>query len=64
MKRSLVLRRESLAALTFDELHAVHGGAQTVEGTTCPLLRCVTVVITDNCYTYPQCTTTGPTEAR
>lgn len=57
MKRSLSLRREPLAELSFDELGAIAGGAQTVQGPTCPLIGCLTGVITDQCYTYPRCPT-------
>ncbi|HEX8003095.1 MAG TPA: hypothetical protein VF519_10420 [Mycobacteriales bacterium] len=54
MKRSLSLRREALAELSFAELNAVNGGAQTQAGTTCPLLYCVGLV-SDFCYTRPEC---------
>ncbi|HEX8003092.1 MAG TPA: hypothetical protein VF519_10405 [Mycobacteriales bacterium] len=52
MKRSLSLRREALSELTFAELGAVHGGAQTVNGPTCPLVACVTGLLSNDCYTH------------
>jgi hypothetical protein len=56
MKRTLNLRREALAELTTDELTAVVGGAQTVQGPTCPLLNCVVPSY------KPQCSWSCPTE--
>lgn len=42
MKRALTLKRETLAPLTDFELSAVAGGqAITGQGATCPLLRCL-----------------------
>jgi hypothetical protein len=42
MKRTLSLKRETLSELTSADLVAVVGGADaiTVQGLTCPLLRC------------------------
>lgn len=56
MKRNLVLRREALAELTSGELVGVAGGAQTMQGVTCPLLACPTNLLTRGCYTYNCCT--------
>jgi hypothetical protein len=42
MKRTLNLRRETLAELTADELTGVVGAAaQTLKGGSCPLLYCL-----------------------
>ena len=51
-KRSLTLRREALADLSSYDLTAIAGGAQTVQGPTCPLIGCVTDILTGSCYTY------------
>lgn len=56
MKRTLVLRREALTELTLTELTDVAGGAQTQVGGTCPLLACVTGILTNDCYTHTCCT--------
>ncbi|HEV2891198.1 MAG TPA: hypothetical protein VGX28_12555 [Frankiaceae bacterium] len=52
-KRSLSLRREALTDLSAYDLGAIAGGAQTVQGPTCPLIGCLTGVISDQCYTRP-----------
>lgn len=56
MKRSLVLHREALSELTTDELSGVAAGARTYDGGTCPLLYCVTDVLSNDCYTHTCCT--------
>ncbi|HEV2891193.1 MAG TPA: class I lanthipeptide [Frankiaceae bacterium] len=56
MKRHLTLHREALAELTSDELGNVAGGAQTVQGNTCPLLACVTGILSNDCVTHTCCT--------
>jgi hypothetical protein len=54
MKRSLSLKREALTELTAGELTSVAGGAITVQGASCPVLRCASI----ECYgyTYTCCT--------
>jgi len=56
MKRNLVLRREALTELTFDQLDGVVGGAQTAQGGTCPLLACITGILSNDCVTHTCCT--------
>lgn len=51
-KRSLSLRREALADLSPDDLGSVAGGARTLQGPTCPLIGCLTGILTDDCYTH------------
>lgn len=51
-KRSLSLRREALADLSPSDLGTVAGGARTLEGPTCPLIGCVTGLLSNDCYTY------------
>ncbi|HEU0132269.1 MAG TPA: hypothetical protein VFQ85_14870 [Mycobacteriales bacterium] len=50
MKRTLTLKRETLAELTADELTGVGGGQQaiTVQGFTCPLVSCLISCPTTN----------------
>ena len=57
MKRSLTLRRESLAALSDDQLGEVAGAhAITAQGATCPLLDCVGLRSwVGYCPTLPEC---------
>lgn len=44
MRRTLSLRRESLAELSSDDLAAVAGGNQySGDALTCPVLRCLTL---------------------
>ena len=40
MKRTLMLKSETLAALTADELEGVVGAAEQLSGATCPALGC------------------------
>ena len=54
MKRTLTLKRESLAALTGDELSAIQGGIPTFEGIVCYVLnpseaRCTNTLIQPGC---------------
>ena len=56
MTRRLSLRREALTELSFDELHVVHGGAQTMQGLTCPVSYCATDILSRGCPTYTCCT--------
>ena len=58
MKRSLTLRRESLAELADSELGGVAGGQYTVYGLSCPIGVCVNtlpprdcIILTNNCAT-------------
>jgi hypothetical protein len=55
MDRTLRLKRETLVELTVHELTAVIGGqAQTANGLTCPVKRCLDPGLTDtscNCCT-------------
>ena len=51
--RSLVLRREALAALADGELTEVVGGRYSMAGLTCPLLRCDVTGAT--CHSVPPC---------
>lgn len=57
MKRTLMLKREALAALTEDELGGMAGGYEPT-GASCPLLVCKLSVL------HPQCPSafTCPTE--
>ena len=59
MKRSLTLKRESLASLTADDLGGVVGGAITGQARTCPLADCLDVsrlfVMSCPCQSYPNC---------
>ena len=58
MKRTLILKRESLAALTDDDLLGLVGAADAVTGATCPALMCKLSAV------HPQCPSafTCPTE--
>ena len=56
MNRTLTLKRESLAALTSDELATVQGGIPTFEGPVCYVvnpteLRCLNTIIGSECNT-------------
>jgi len=53
MKRTLVLKRETLADLTVDELGHVFA-AGLPSGLTCPLTDC-TALLTTRCNTLPNC---------
>ncbi|HEU0132261.1 MAG TPA: class I lanthipeptide [Mycobacteriales bacterium] len=55
MKRSLSLKRETLAELTVEQLTHVAGAAApaTGRGTTCPLQNCLTL---ETCATQTCCT--------
>ena len=57
MTRSLGLRRETLAALTDDQLgDVVAGHAITVQGNTCPLIECAGLKSwVGHCPTLPEC---------
>ncbi|HEU0132265.1 MAG TPA: hypothetical protein VFQ85_14850 [Mycobacteriales bacterium] len=57
MRRSLILRREALTALTTDELVSVAAGqmAITREGLTCPIGRCATVPQSEDLYRTCTC---------
>ncbi len=55
MKRTLTLRRESLAELADAELHGVAGGQYTVYGLSCPIGVCVrTLPLADCVRTLPR----------
>ena len=58
MKRTLKLKRETLTALTEDELGSLAGAADQVTGASCPALVCKLSVL------HPQCPSafTCPTE--
>ena len=49
MKRTLTLKRESLADLTDSELHDVAGGQYTVYGLSCPIGVCVRTLPLKDC---------------
>ena len=49
MKRSLTLKRESLAGLADAELDGVVGGQYTVIGLSCPIGVCVRTLPLDHC---------------
>ena len=49
MKRTLTLRRESLAELADSDLSGVAGGQYTVYGLSCPIGVCVRTVPLNDC---------------
>lgn len=57
MTRSLTLRRESLAALSDDQLGDVVAGlAITAQGSTCPVVECAGLRSwVGHCPTFPEC---------
>ena len=61
MKRTLVLRRETLTVLDDVQLSGVAGGVYTVVGLTCPLRQCLNDFTADQgtCRTGIGCPLTG-----
>lgn len=58
MKRSLSLKRETLAALSAHDLAGVAGAQQaiTAQGSTCPLIECAGLKSwVGHCPTLPEC---------
>lgn len=58
MKRTLTLRRETLADLTAEQLGSVAGGigAITAQGRTCPVIECAGLKSwVGHCPTLPEC---------
>lgn len=57
MKRTLMLKRETLAALTEDELGGLAGAADALSGTSCPALLCKLSVLHPHCPSAFTCPT-------